>query len=108
MELKQVWKLPPLILHPFADPGAAEKLVASSQASLQLNGLLPESDSTVEELDRKLLHGRFYEIRMLYYVGKDLVRWIEQCMEVVERDEYLHSLGVRPRASPRCWWKVRR
>lgn len=96
IELKQVWKLPPLILHPFADPGAAEKLITSSRASLQLSGLLPECDSTAEDLDRKLLQGRFYEVRMLYYVGKDLVRWIGQCMEVVDRDERLRDLGIRP------------
>jgi len=35
-------KLPPLILHPFADAGGPEKLVESSRASLKLQGLLPQ------------------------------------------------------------------
>jgi hypothetical protein len=95
IELNRSWKLPPLILHPFADPGAPEKLVESSRANLLLHGVAP-TEFTVEELDWKLLQGRYYEIRMLYYVGKDLARWIEQCMEFVDRDEGLRGLGIRP------------
>ena len=41
-----------------------------------LNGLLPSDESTEDELTRKLLEGRICEIRMLYFVGKDLLRWI--------------------------------
>lgn len=87
------WKLPPLILHPFAEAAGPDKLVESSRASLMLQGLLPSGQMTREELDRKLLDGRFCEIRMLFYVGKDLLRWIEQCMELVERDEDLKRAG---------------
>lgn len=87
------WKLPPLILHPFAEAAGPDKLVESSRASLMLQGLLPSGQMTREELDRKLLDGRFCEIRMLFYVGKDLLRWIEQCMELVERDEELKRAG---------------
>ena len=78
-------KLPPLILHPFADAGGPDKLVESSRASLMLQGLLPTGERTTEELDESLLEGRYCEIRMLFYVGKDLVRWIEQSLEHVER-----------------------
>ncbi len=74
-------KLPPLILHPFADAGGPDKLVESSRASLMLQGLLPSGERTTEDLDRALLDGRYCEIRMLFYVGKDLVRWIEQCLD---------------------------
>jgi len=78
-------KLPPLILHPFADAGGPDKLVESSRASLMLQGLLPTGERTTEELDESLLEGRYCEIRMLFYVGKDLVRWIHQCLDHVER-----------------------
>jgi hypothetical protein len=32
---------------------------------------------------------------MLYYVGKDLVRWIDQCMEHVERQAEFSGAGIR-------------
>lgn len=88
-------KLPPLILHPFTDPAGPDKLAESSRASLMLQGLLPNCDFTMEELNRRVLDGRFYEIRMLYYVGRDLTRWIGQCMEVVGRDTELPSAGIQ-------------
>jgi hypothetical protein len=93
MTTSKNWRLPPLILHPFAEAAGPDKLVESSRASLMLQGLLPSGQLTREELDRKLLDGRFCEIRMLFYVGKDLLRWIEQCMELVERDEELKRAG---------------
>lgn len=93
MRTTKSWKLPPLILHPFAEAAGPDKLVESSRASLMLQGLLPSGEMTREELDRKLLDGRFCEIRMLFYVGKDLLRWIEQCMDLVERDEELKRSG---------------
>ena len=93
MNRTKTWKLPPLILHPCAEAAGPDKLVESSRASLMLQGLLPSGETTREELDRRLLDGRFCEIRMLFYVGKDLLRWIEQCMEVVERDEDLKRTG---------------
>ena len=77
--------LPPLILHPFADAGGPGKLVESSRASLKLQGLLPSGEASREDLDRVLLDGRYSELRMLFYVGKDLARWIEQCLELVAR-----------------------
>ncbi len=88
-------KLPPLILHPFADAGGPEKLVESSRASLVLQGLLPAGDRNTQDVERTLLEGRFCEIRMLFYVGKDLLRWIEQCMELVERTPELSGTGIK-------------
>jgi hypothetical protein len=87
-------KLPPLILHPFADSSGPGKLLESSRASLMLQGLLPTGQVTQEELDKRLMDGRYCEIRMLFYVGKDLLRWIEQCMELVERDADLENTGI--------------
>jgi hypothetical protein len=73
-----VRKLPPLILHPFADASGPHKLVESSRASLMLQGLLPTGEQSSEELERTLLDGRYQEIRMLFYVGRDILRWIDQ------------------------------
>jgi len=80
-------KLPPLILHPFSDSAGPTKLVESSRASLMLQGLLPSEGFSVEELEKALITGRNCEIRMLYYVGKDVLRWVEQCVEVAGREE---------------------
>ena len=88
-------KLPPLILHPFSDSNGPGKLVESSRASLMLQGLLPSGELTPDDLDRKLLDGRYCEIRMLFYVGRDLRRWLEQCMEFVEHNPELKAAGVR-------------
>jgi hypothetical protein len=87
--------LPPLILHPFADAGGPDRLVESSRASLMIQGLLPSGERSAEELDRSLLDGRYCEVRMLYYVGKDLVRWIDQCMEHVERQAEFNGANIR-------------
>lgn len=93
--LTAVRTLPPLILHPFADAGGPDKLVESSRASLMLQGLLPSGEKSQEDLDRALLDGRYCEIRMLFYVGKDLIRWIEQCLEHVDRQPDLRNSGIR-------------
>src|SRR5271154_3234592 len=86
LEAGAAFMLPPLILHPFADASGPGKLVESSRASLKLQGLLPSGESTPEDLDKVLLDGRYSELRMLYYVGKDLARWIEQCLELAARN----------------------
>jgi hypothetical protein len=89
-----VLTLPPLILHPFADAAGPGRLVESSRASLKLQGLLPAGEATREELDQALLEGRYSELRMLFYVGKDLARWIEQCLEFVERNQVRLPGGI--------------
>jgi hypothetical protein len=89
------WKLPPLILHPFTEPAGPEKLMASSRASLMLQGLLPPESFTVEQLERRLLDGRYCELQMLFYVGKDLLRWAAQCVEVAGRIPELSGTGIR-------------
>jgi hypothetical protein len=88
-------KLPPLILHPFADAGGPDKLVESSRASLMLQGLLPSGERTTDDLDKSLLDGRYCEIRMLFYVGKDLIRWIEQSLEHGERQADCRDGGIK-------------
>ncbi|MBK9167676.1 MAG: hypothetical protein IPM24_09455 [Bryobacterales bacterium] len=90
----QRWELPPLILHPFSDQSGPSRLLASSKASLMLNGVLP-SDSSDDELERRLLDGRVCEIRMLYFVGRDLLRWIGQSIEFVDKHDELRLAGIR-------------
>jgi hypothetical protein len=91
----QKWELPPLILHPFSDQTGPGKLVQSSRASLMLNGLLPPDQSTEDELTRRLLEGRLCEIRMLFFVGKDLSRWIAQCLDYIGAIPELRGAGIR-------------
>lgn len=90
----KIWTLPPLILHPFADSAGPGLLVESSRASLILQGLLPGGDQSQSDLERKLITGRYCELRMLYYVGKDLVRWIEQCLDFVANAPELSGEGI--------------
>jgi hypothetical protein len=93
LERPQTQTLPPLILHPFADAAGPSKLVESSRASLMLQGLLPTGELTAEQLEARLLEGRYCEIRMLFYVGKDLVRWVEQCLELLDRHPDVQARG---------------
>jgi len=91
-------KLPPLIIHPFADQSGPGKVVESSRASLMLQGLLPAGQQSAEDLERTLLEGRYQEVRMLFYVGRDVVRWIEQCMEHVKRNPELQGSSFQPQS----------
>jgi hypothetical protein len=63
-----------------------------------LQGLLPSGDYTAFQLEQKLLDGRFCELRMLYYLGRDLNRWIDQCLEICERDDVLKRAGIKPQS----------
>jgi hypothetical protein len=87
-------KLPPLILHPFSDSHSAGDLADASRVALILSGLLPEDGENREALNRKLLRGKYLEIRMLYYLGKDVHRWMEQCTEMVQRIAELAATGI--------------
>jgi hypothetical protein len=78
-------KLPPLILHPFADAAGPVKLAEGSRAGLALSGILPAEEEDAEVLERKLLEGRYCELSMLFYLGKDVLRWMDQCAEALER-----------------------
>ncbi len=90
----QTWRLSPLILHPFAETAGTDKLVESSRASLMLQGLLPAGQLSRDQLDERLLSGRYCEIKMLFYVGRDLMRWIDQCLDLVEREPVLQKGGL--------------
>ncbi len=66
------WDLPPLILHPFGGPEGA--------------------------LEEPLPRGRYAEFRMLCLVGKDVMRWIAQCVDFAGRNEPLAQAGIRPQS----------
>jgi hypothetical protein len=76
-----VWELPPLILHPFNERVPPSALLENSKAALMLSGLIPNDGSDAADLKRRLLGGRYSEMRMLYFLGKDVFRWISQCLE---------------------------
>jgi len=88
------YTLPPLILHPLSEPAGAGKLMERSRANLMMQGLLPSGEKSQEDLDRTLLDGRYSEIRMLFYVGKDVGRWIEQSLDYCERQPDLRDIGI--------------
>jgi hypothetical protein len=95
-ETRRKWALPPVILHPFSEPDGPEKLVESSRAHLMLEGLIPRGALDQDEIERRLLTGRFCEMRMLFYVGKDLDRWLWQCTEFAGRDSELKLFCLLP------------
>lgn len=98
LDRTKIYNLPPLILHPFAEQNSPQKLTQSSRASLIIQGLLPAGQATPDDLRRSLLDGRYAEIKMLYYVGKDVLRWIEQCLDYLQRTEGALPGGVEPQS----------
>ena len=71
-----VWNLPPLILHPFNEHVPPATLLENSKAALMLTGLIPVDGTDEEELHRKVMTGRYAEVRMLFFLGKDVLRWL--------------------------------
>jgi len=93
--LSGVWELPPLILYPFNERIPPSTLLESSKAAMMLSGMVPNDGSDPEDLRRRLLAGRYAEVRMLYYLGKDVLRWIDQCQDLVERTGELRGGDLR-------------
>ena len=89
-----VWELPPLILHPFNERVAPATLLENSKAALMLAGLIPRDGADPDALQRRLLAGRYSEVRMLFYLGKDVFRWIEQCREWVGSEPQLSAAEI--------------
>ena len=88
------WKLPPLILHPFTGEKGPDSLLEGSRAQLALNGLLPGVNGDLEEMARLVTGGRYQELKMLIYIGRDLQRWAEQCVDFVNREPHLRGAGL--------------
>jgi hypothetical protein len=71
-------ELPPLILYPFDHrPDPKYRPQPNDYESLRDSGL----------------EARYDEFRMLCLIGKDLNRWLEQCVEVASRDAELACLS---------------
>ena len=60
-----------------------------------LSGVLPKDGTSDEELRRKLLAGRYAEVRMLFFLGRDVFRWIDQCIEIVARTPQLLQMEYK-------------
>jgi len=86
-----IWELPPLILHPFNERVSPAALLENSKAALMLAGVIPGDGADPETLERRLLAGRYSEVRMLFFLGKDIFRWMEQCVGWAEREPLLQS-----------------
>lgn len=95
--MDQLYPLPPLILHPFTETASTVRVLESAKASLSLlREGAAESDQV--ELDRQLLEGRYAEVRMLFYVGKDIFRWMEQCLDTCAREPGLTGHVLHPQS----------
>jgi hypothetical protein len=87
--------LPPLILYPFNERIPPATLLDNSKAALMLSGLIPSDGTEPEVLQKRLLSGRYAEIRMLFFLGKDVFRWMDQCMDAAARVPDLGKLQLR-------------
>src|SRR6266567_130958 len=56
--------------------------------------LLPQDESTEDELTRRLIEGRVCEIRMLFFVGKDLLRWFAHSLDFIGSIPELRGSGI--------------
>jgi hypothetical protein len=88
-----VWDLPPLILHPFNERVPPTALLENSKAALMLSGMIPSDGSDPDDLKRRLLSGRYSEMRMLFFLGKDVMRWIDQSLEWAGRIPELSTMA---------------
>ena len=87
--------LPPLILHPFNERMPPSTLLDNSKAALMLSGLIPSDGTDPEALQKRMLCGRYAEIRMLFFLGKDVFRWVNQCLDWAARAPQLATMEVR-------------
>jgi hypothetical protein len=89
--MNEISQMPPLILHPFSGGKDAREPRDGVRASMALDGLLG-SDEEDSVLHRRMLTGRYQEVRMLVFLGKDIFRWLHQCVE---------HMNAAPGADPR-------
>ena len=92
------WNLPPLILHPFNEQIPPATLLENSKAALMISGLIPGDGTGEEELHRRVMAGRYAEVRMLFFLGKDVLRWLDHCLDSVSRDPVLLASGIKPQS----------
>ncbi len=94
IEVERVHSLPHLILHPFTESSSTVQVLESAKASLSLMKEGSTRDGRQRELELHVLEGRYAELRMLFYVGKDVFRWIDQCVDTCGRSPELSGLGI--------------
>jgi hypothetical protein len=76
--------LPHLILHPFGGEFGTEQLLEGSRAAIALQEA-SLSNPKYADIQQRVMLGRYQEIRMLLFLGKDIFRWIDQCLDQLER-----------------------
>ena len=91
---KERTTLPPLILHPFGGDSGTAQLIDGSRAAVALQDA-SLSNPQYADIQQRVLLGRYQEIRMLLFLGKDIFRWIDQCMDQMERSG---NVGLRTNA----------
>ena len=77
-------RLPPLILHPFGGAAGTAQLVEGSHAAIALERA-SISNPHFADIQKRVALGRYQEIRMLLFLGKDIFRWIDQCLDQMDR-----------------------
>jgi hypothetical protein len=82
-----------LILHPFGRGLEASASCDSIKLALYLGGM---GEAGLEK--EPLLRGRYTEFRMLSLAGKDVMRWIAQCVDFAGRDAVLANSGIQPQS----------
>jgi hypothetical protein len=89
--------LPPLILHPFGSNDGTEELLEGARAALGLQESSIENQQYAE-MQHRMTMGRYQEIRMLLFLGKDIFRWIDHCLDQLERtgepDVWTHPQSI--------------
>jgi len=88
---KEQITLPPLILHPFGGDSGTAQLLEGSRAAIALQQA-SLSNPQYADIQQRVILGRYQEIRMLLFLGKDIFRWIDQCMDQMERSG---NIGLR-------------
>jgi hypothetical protein len=66
-----------------------------------LTGLLPTDGSDEDTLKARVLAGRYAEVRMLFFLGRDLFRWIDQCVECAARPHDSCGATLKPQSLAR-------
>lgn len=89
--------LPHLILHPFGGASGTEQLLEGSRAAMDLQEA-SVSNPRYAEIHERVMLGRYQEIRMLLFLGKDIFRWIDQCLDQLSRSG---DIGIR--TTPQCF-----
>ena len=94
LDVEGTHPLPPLILHPFTESSSSVQVLESARATISMLRQRGDGQERAAELELRLLEGRYAELRMLFFVGKDVFRWIDQCLDTCQRNAALHEAGI--------------